>query len=258
MNNEYVIITGCTSGIGLSTTKLFYNKGYSLLLLSKEQQKLDTLALDLKNKDDKILTYAIDLTKENEIINFIIYLKTNNIKVIGLINNAGRGNFSEFLNTENEINNEIIELNIKALVLLCHEIIPLMGKGGTIVNIASTGGFAPGPYTAVYYASKSFVLSFSEALHEELKDKGINVCVLSPGTTNTPFFEKAQVEEEKIKKLKMTNPDFVASSILKVYEKKIPFYVVGLKNRLAVFSLRFLSHKLTRKIMTKIGKNRVN
>ncbi len=257
MNNEYVIITGCTSGIGLSTTKLFYNKGYSLLLLSKDKQKLDTLAFELGSTNDKILTYPLDLTKEEEIKGFISYLKTNQLNVTGLINNAGMGSFSEFLNSDNEVNNNIIDLNIKALVLLCHEVIPLMKKGGTVVNIASTGGFAPGPYTAVYYASKSFVLSFSEALHEELRDKGINVCVLSPGTTDTPFFEKAQAKTGKIKKLKMTTPDFVASSILKVYEKKIPFYIVSFKNRVAVFSLRFLSHKLTRKIMKKIGKNRV-
>lgn len=257
---NYTLITGCTSGIGKSLAYVFARNNHHLILVSRNINKLNELKEELLsnfNVDIKVL--SIDLSETDSALKIYDYTVNNNLNVEIIINNAGSGIYGEFLDNDlNKVHN-MLNLNINTLVDMCHYYGNYFKnkKEGTIINIASTGAFVPGPYMAGYYASKAFVLSLSEALSMELKKYNINVCCVCPGPTKTEFFDKScEGKYDLLKNVKAMNSDEVARIIYKSFLKKKVVTIPGFKNKLGVFGIRFISRRLTRKILYNIQSKR--
>lgn len=191
---NYALITGATSGIGYELAKIFGKNGFGLLLVSSNQKRLETTKNSLKELcHEPIYIFEQDLTRLGAAKELYEKIKEMGITVSVLVNNAGFGTIGAASGIPLAQDENMMILNVVNLVELCKLYIPQMEAhgGGKILNVSSTGAFQPGPYTASYYASKSFVLSYTRAIRREVREKNIQVCALCPGTTNTGFFEKA-------------------------------------------------------------------
>jgi len=250
-----VLITGSTGGIGQELCRVFAGHGYNVVLVSRDEKRLNALARELED-EFKIKTYVIvkNLSNEESANEIFDEIKKQKIEVKILCNNAGAGLFGEFLDGDLEKNKQIIGVNISCLVSLCHLFGNEMKKkgGGKILNIASIGAFFSGPLVSTYFASKAFVLSFSEALALELKPFNISVCAVCPGTTKTAFFEKAGSRLQN----KATDPKKVALFAYKKLMKGKAVAIYGVKNKLAVFFGKFLPRKRQAKMSYNIQKKR--
>ena len=188
------LITGASSGIGEVFARKLAARGRSVLLVARSEDKLITLCNELGRSNNVRAQYiAIDLSQPESAARLFEEVEQRGLSVEMLINNAGFGSMGDFakLDLARELN--MIDLNIKSLVELTHRFLqPMIArKQGTIINVASTAAFQPVPFMATYAATKAFVLSFSEALWEENRTRGIQVMALCPGVTETNFFEAA-------------------------------------------------------------------
>lgn len=197
---EYVLVTGASTGIGFELAKIFASRGYSLILVSSNEKKLCMAKSEIKIKDNvPIITYAIDLSILGNASKLYQEIKQQNISVSILINNAGYGLVGATEKIDIDKDEKMMILNTISLVELTKYFIADMYKQGKgkILNVSSKGAFQPGPYTSTYFASKSFVLSYSRAIRYEAKKKGISISVLCPGATKTNFFIQEGVKEPK-------------------------------------------------------------
>lgn len=256
--NKTVLITGASSGIGLSFAKIFAREGYSLILVSRDKTKLETVKQELEKKyQQKISIIAKDLslpTAAKEIFDEIQKLGT---QVNTLINNAGWGDYGAFTESNLEKQLNMIDLNIRTLTELTHLFLPIIHKQkvGYILNISSILGFVPGPFMSVYAATKAYVLSFSEALNEELRGSNVSVTTLCPGQTATNFFNRTmEGSAESFENIGM-NSDEVAEIGYRAMLQKKSVIVPGAKNKIFTFLPRLLPRQLitriTRSIITK-------
>ncbi|HVE41728.1 MAG TPA: SDR family oxidoreductase [Planctomycetota bacterium] len=202
---ESVLITGASGGIGEEFAKLFASKGYDLVLVSRNAEKLDLLGASLAAAHAiRAEILAVDLSTSAAAATVQTFLESKGIAPDVLVNNAGFGTFGAF--AENELDAELaqIQLNVTTLTHLTKLLLPgMLRRGrGKILNVASTAAFQAGPLMAVYYATKAYVLSFSEALANELKGSGVSVTCLCPGGTRTGFMARA----------KMGNPEILSKS----------------------------------------------
>ena len=205
--------------------------------------------------------FSIDLTKENASYELYEQTKSKNLVVEHLINNAGFGDYGVYLETSDTKNQNMIQLNIIALIQLCKVYArDMLDNGyGKIMNVASIASFIPGPLMATYYASKSFVLSFTEALSREFKGTGLTVTALCPGTTKTNFFDVASANESNLlKNLKPAPAYKVASYGYKKFMRGKVVAIYGLKNRLMIFAIRLVPRSIVRNIAYKIQDKRKN
>jgi uncharacterized protein len=192
------LITGATSGLGYEFVKLFADNGYNLVLIARNEQKLEEMKHTFKSIDVKVISKDLSVPgAAKEIFNEV---EEMGITIEVLVNNAGFGLMGEFHELDIKKQVEMIQLNIIALTELTYYFLPEMKhrNSGRIMNVASTAAFQPGPLMAVYYATKGFVLSFSEALVEELKGNNVTVTTLCPGATKTNFGSVASVEGTKM------------------------------------------------------------
>jgi short-subunit dehydrogenase len=202
---QRALITGASGGIGEEFAKLFAAKGYDLVLAARNAEKLDLLAASLAAAHSVRAEYlAVDLSLPGSASTLLSFLDSKEFAPDVLVNNAGFGTFGPF--AENDLDAELaqIQLNVTTLTQLTKLILPgMLRRGrGRILNVASTAAFQPGPLMAVYYATKAYVLSFSEALANELKGSGVSVTCLCPGGTRTGFMARA----------KMGNPEILSRS----------------------------------------------
>lgn len=191
---KYVLITGGTSGIGYEMTRIFISNHFRVIIVSGNKDKLIKAKNDLEKEfQTDILTIEQDLSKNGSAQKVYEQVKEMNIDVPILVNNAGVGVVGPVEEVSIQKEEYMLNLNILALVELTKLFLIDMykKKDGRILNVASTGAFQPGPYTSTYYASKSFVYSFSRAIQYEAKKMGVKVCVLCPGATKTEFFHRA-------------------------------------------------------------------
>lgn len=244
------LITGSTSGIGKALVDLFADKGISLVLVDKDTDKLEAQKNALAKNDITVHAIVTDLGETGAAKNLYNKVKKLNITVDILVNNAGFGIYGKYIENDFDRETELAQVNMITLMQLTH----LFGKdmanrgGGDIINIASIASFQAGPYMATYYASKAFVRSFSEALHEELKPNGVNVLAICPGPTDTNFEKTAGLEKSYMfKKLKVDSARHVANEIYNAMKKKKAVHVVSGYNRLITFGTRFTSLKRARK-----------
>ncbi|WP_070000830.1 SDR family NAD(P)-dependent oxidoreductase [Cellulosilyticum sp. I15G10I2] len=235
MPKDYtVLITGASSGIGRELAKLFAEKGYNLILVARNMYKLDVLKheLGIKRRDIKIDIIQEELAQIGAGQAVFEKVKRMGIEIDILINNAGAGYVGAFQDKVFEEDLKLIQLNIIALT----ELTKLFGaemvkrKQGKILNVASTGSYHSGPYTAVYYATKAYVLSLSEALQIELKPFGITVSALCPGATQTEFSKKAGKKDAKF----AMGAKEVAQVAFKGLMKRKTIIIPGLGNKLFV------------------------
>jgi len=183
------LITGASAGLGVDFARHLSARGERLLLVARRKDRLDALAAELGNAR----VVAMDLSQAGAVEHLMADLASHDEHVDLLVNNAGFGLTGRFSALDGKRQREMIDLNCGALTELAHAVLPGMieRKRGRILNVASTAAFQPGPGMAVYFATKAFVLSFSEALHEEVKKDGIIVTALCPGPTATEFGEVA-------------------------------------------------------------------
>jgi len=200
MDNQkgIAIVTGASGGIGYELAKLFARDGYSLLLVARSGEKLRTVSAELAS------TYAIDATacrvdlaEAGACDQVLAAAQKSNRPVHVLVNNAGFGSWGPFVETDPQVTLGMLQVNIVALTALTRLFLPSMvaRKCGRILNVSSVAAFQPGPLMAVYYASKAYVLHFSEALADELRQTGVTVTALCPGPTATGFEQRATLGE---------------------------------------------------------------
>lgn len=185
-----VLITGSSSGIGKEFAKIFAKKGDNVILVARSEDKLKEIKNHLNKKyGSNVIYYVKDLTAENSVKELYDVVTSDGYQVDYLINNAGFGSNHAYIDTDYKIHEDMVKLNILSLMELCHCFGKDMceQKSGKILNVASIAAFSAGPYMSVYYASKAFVLSFSEALAEEFSAHGVSVTCLCPGPTETNF-----------------------------------------------------------------------
>lgn len=201
MNNETVLITGASSGIGLALARQFAQHGHPLVLTAPIAGELQNIALDLGRMHGvNVRVIARDLTQQNAAQELAAELAQDKIEIEILVNNAGLGQRGKFWETPLQRDLEMIRLNIEAVVRLTKIFLPRMVQRGhgRILNTASVAGFEPGPLLAVYHATKAFVLSFTEALATELEDTAVSATALCPGPVDTDFFPKADMIDTQV------------------------------------------------------------
>jgi uncharacterized protein len=250
------LVTGTSSGIGLEMAKILASKNYDLVLVARSEERLTQIASEIaaKNKVNVVVIPA-DLSFPIEAERVFKECESRLINISLLINNAGLGDFGMFAESKWDRIQEMIDLNIKALTQLCKLFLPNMQKQnfGRILNVASTAAFQPGPTMAVYYATKSYVLHFSEAINNELKGSGISVTALCPGPTESGFQAAADLAESKlVKGKKLPSAAAVASYGFNALMSGKAVAIHGTKNCLMAQSVRFLPRNLVTAITRKV------
>jgi len=230
-----VLITGGTSGIGKELARLFAQDHYNLIIVARDQNELDSTANELRSFGTEIRTISKDLSKMDEA--FALCQEVNE-QIDVLVNDAGQGVYGLFKDNDIERELGIIHLNICATVILTkHFVQQMVARGdGKILNLGSVAGKLPGPWQAVYHATKAFVLSFTTAIREELKDSGVTFTALMPGVTDTDFFNKAGMNDSKAVQDKeaMANPADVAKDGYEALMAGDDRVISGFKNKIQV------------------------
>ncbi len=253
---DYALITGASGGIGYELVLLMASKGHNMLLVARSEDKLKQIADSLSKRHNiKVIYLAVDLAVEKERMKLVDYIRNNNLQINILVNNAGFGDAGFFADADWQKNERMIQLNITALTHLTREFLPDMiaRNKGRILNVASIAGYLPGPLMSVYYATKSFVVSFSNALHSELRGTGVTVTTLSPGPVETNFFTEAGAADAKVNKLmKPASANSVAHyGYMRMMQGKRKA-IQGLNNKFMVFGLRFMPSFVTNSILKRL------
>jgi short-subunit dehydrogenase len=194
--NGRALITGASAGIGTELARIFAAHGVNLVLVARNQSRLEALAHELESGSGiRATVVAEDLSKPDAAETIFRRVKGTPVSI--LVNNAGFGNYGEFAATDLGVSTGMMQVNMTSLVQLTHLFLQpmLAARGGRILNVASTAAFQPGPTVSIYYASKAFVYSFSYALAVELEGTGVTVTALCPGMTRTEFFKRAHIRE---------------------------------------------------------------
>jgi short-subunit dehydrogenase len=253
------LITGASNGIGLELAKIHAAKGGDLVLVARNKSKLDELKTALESQYNiSVYTIGKDLSAFNAAQEVYEETSKQNIQIAYLISNAGFGDFGMFAETDWNKELQMINLNITTLTHFTKLYLQDMVKrsSGKIMNVASTAAFQSGPMMAVYFASKAYVLHFSEAVNNEVSDKGITVTALCPGATESGFQAAAAMEESNlVKGKKLPTSQQVAEYGYDAMIKGKTVAIHGLMNWILANSVRFtpraLVVKLTRKIQDK-------
>lgn len=198
---QTVLITGASNGIGKACARVFARKGYDLVLVARNEEKLEQVKAEICARyDRRVEVIVMDLTWEDAAIDLYNELELRNIDIDILVNNAGFGDHGAFCESDWNTQKRMVALNITALMQLCYVFGNHMQEkqSGKIMNIASLAGLCPGPYMSVYYATKAFVLSFSEALAEEMQSHGVKVTCICPGPVDTGFMETAHLQKSSM------------------------------------------------------------
>ena len=244
---NYALITGASSGIGLELSHLLAEAGSNLILVARKEKDLYELKTSLTKKYNiSVEVIKKDLGNPSAPKEIYDEVASKGMSVDTLINNAGVGSFGPFseISLEKDIN--LIDVNVRALTELTKLFLPhlLEEKKGRILNVASTAGFMPGPYMAVYYASKAYVISFSEALSSELEGTSVSVSVLCPGPTKTGFQAKAEMKKSDFVSLGVMDAKTVALCGYKGMLKGKTIIIPGYLNKLLILGGKLMPRKL--------------
>jgi uncharacterized protein len=246
MSRKTILITGASSGIGLELAKISAAGGFDLILSARRKTELDKIAVEIEKANGaKVHCIAANLATPDgaaKLAEAVIALGG----VDRLINNAGYGLFGDFTQTSLEDELAMMQLNMVSLTTLTKKLLPgLIERRGKVMNVASTASFQPGPLMAVYYASKSYVLSFSEALAEELSDRGVTVTALCPGPTRSGFQDRAAMQDSAlVKNKKLPTSAAVALYGFQAMEKGQRVAIHGVLNWIMAQSIRFTPRRV--------------
>lgn len=243
---KVALVTGASAGLGVEFARQLSKRGHRLVLAARRKERLDELAKELGNAR----AVEIDLSKAGASAKLMADLNAAGEEVDVLVNNAGFGLIGRFAELDSKRLRQMIDLNVGTLSDLCRAVAPEMikRKSGAILNVASTAAFQPGPNMAVYFATKAFVLSFTEALHEELKPHGVRVSCLCPGPTRTEFGDVAGFGGNGLfDRVAMESPDVVQAGLAGL-DHNHAVIVPGIANKLTAASTRFAPRSIVRKI----------
>ena len=250
MARGVTLITGASAGLGAEFARQCAARGEALALAARRRDRMEALAAEIGGE---VHIFEADLSKEGAAASLVAELAAEGLTVDTLINNAGFGLGGPFADRPLARLSEMIDLNVRTLTELCHLVLPGMrsaGKGA-ILNVASTAAFQPGPNMAVYYATKAYVLSFSEALHHELKASGIKVSALCPGPTHSEFSDVADSHSPTLERMKMPAAPVVAAG-LDGLDRNKAVVIPGFKNKAGAQMSRFLPRATMRRIIGRI------
>lgn len=247
MSRPVTLITGASAGLGAEFARQCSARGEALALVARRRDRLEALKAELGGD---VHVFAADLSPPGAAQSLIAGLEAEGLIVDTLVNNAGFGIAGKFADRPLDRQSEMIDLNVRALVELCHLVLPGMRerRRGAICNVASTAAFQAGPNMAVYYATKAFVLSFTEALHHELKGSGIRVSALCPGPTATEFGEVAGSKSPALERIKGSADDVVRAG-LRGLDRNKAIVIPGWPNKTTAQIGRFLPRAAMRRIV---------
>ena len=255
---RYALVTGASSGIGLALAEALARRGRNLILLARQRDALESIAVELTQRFSVDVLFRIcDLSEPLQLSGLLHELEQNGLVIDLLVNNAGLGSSGDFVAQHWSQEQDLLEVNVLAVARLCHAIGTRMaGRGnGQILNVASVAAFQPGPGMSSYDASKAYVLHFSEGLREELKPHGVKVSVLCPGPTRSAFFRKARLDTRRLEggKLMLTAEE-VAQIAVRGLERNRAIIIPGWRNRLLTLAPRLLPRLLTRRIAARLNR----
>ncbi len=250
----YTIVTGGTEGIGFELAKLFAANKHNLIIAARNETKLEAIKGEFqKEYEISVETIQVDLSVDKAWEKIIRTVEEKKLIVDNLINNAGVGSFGYFHESEDGFEEKLININVIALTNLTKYFLKKMieRRNGGILNIASTAAFIGGPKMAMYYSSKAYVLSLTEALHDEVKEFGIRVSCLCPGPVKTSFQEKAGIKKSENAKKYLMRASKVAEDAYVEFSKGKAIIIPGYKNKLLVLGNKLIPRSLSRKIILK-------
>lgn len=254
------LITGASAGIGLELAKRFAAGGYALALTARRGDELNRIADELKAKHGvPVHVFPLDLSEVGGPAKLHEQVTAAGLTIDVLVNNAGFGTLGPFLDTPLEQELAMVRLNVSALVELTGRFVPAMRSRGSgrVLNVASVAAFQPGPYMAIYYATKAFVLSFSEALWDELRKSGVTVTCLCPGPVRTEFADRAGMTETNL----FTGPNVmgveaVCDAAYRATLKGKRLVVPGFLNRVLIFLVRLAPRRMVLRIVRRFQMKR--
>ena len=250
------VITGASTGIGRELANLAARDGYDLILIARSEPVLQAVAADLRQKWKRNVTViAKDLARPEAAREIFDAVSDARLEVEVLVNNAGFGLLGKFWELDAREQIDMVQLNVTALTHLTRLFLPqlIARRRGMIMNVASTAAFQPGPLMSVYYATKAYVVSFSEAVHNEARDFGVTVTCLCPGATKTEFDKRAGNSNSKLfKSGDVMSARQVAEIGWNAMKRGKPLAIAGAKNALMVFMTRFAPIQFTASMARKV------
>ena len=256
MAKETVLITGASSGIGMGLAKLFAADGSDLVLVARREDRLNELAEELKSEHGiEVHVLPKDLSKKTSPKEIFNHLKKEKIEMDVLVNNAGFGSRGTVSELDTDLHVDMVQVNAAALTHLTSLFLPGIierGQGG-ILNVGSLAGFQPGPNLAVYFATKAYVLSFTEALAEEISNPNIKVSCFAPGPVKTEFGEKSDLEDSLLFKMSLMDLEPAVKAGYEGFRKGKTIVIPGLKQQIVPFLNRFTPRLIVRKIAKKLN-----
>jgi short-subunit dehydrogenase len=254
------LITGASSGIGLELARIFAESGHDVVLVARSEDKLRTLAAELQS-GGRIRAHVIpaDLSAPGAARTIVERVNILGLEIDVLVNNAGYGLYGSFLETSLDAELAMIQVNIAALTELTKRLLPpMVARGrGRILNVSSTAAFFPGPLMAVYYATKAYILSFSEALANEVAGSGVTVSVLAPGPTASGFQAAAAMQESKLAAARqMASSRDVARVAYDGLMAGKPLVVPGIGNKLSIQLPRVIPRRILAPLVRRVQERR--
>jgi short-subunit dehydrogenase len=259
MARDCYLITGASSGLGARFAIRLAEAGQDLILVARRVARLEQLAARLRARHGvAVWVVPADLAEPDAVSRLTAHLADEGLLVTHLVNNAGYGLCGGFVDLDIAAQASMIDVNCRAVVQLSHAMLPAMieaGRGG-ILHVASTAGFQPGPWMAVYYATKAFVLHFSEGLHEELRGSGVHVAALCPGPVRTEFLARAGLRDSRFTRRVAMGPNAVVAAGLKALAGNRAVKVPGIGNATLAILTRFVPRGLVRRLSGRLQKAR--
>ena len=253
MSRPTALVTGASSGIGLEFARQLSANGHDVVVVARDEGRLKELAGELSG-DVEVL--AADLTDEADLAAVEARLSDPARPVDVLVNNAGFATMGPFAHLPVDAEEREIRLNVMALVRLTRAVLPgmLERKKGGIVNVSSIGAFQPGPFNATYSATKAFVSSFTEAVHEEVRGSGVHVTALCPGLTRTGFQAASGAHASTMPKFMWQTSEQVVNTALRDLGRNRAVSVPGVQNKGAAFLVRIVPRELVRRLSAGVGR----
>lgn len=252
------IVTGASAGLGVDFARLLAADKHDLLLVARRMERMEQLAAEL-HKDHGIKAHclSVDLNESAAAETVSEYLKKHHLHADVLINNAGFGAMGQFVDIDLQEQLRMMQVNMTALVHLTGLILPgMISRGkGRVMNVASTAAFQPGPRMAMYYATKAFVLSFSEAVHHEIRKTGVTVTCLCPGPTPTEFQQAAKMEKTRMFNSRMMIDSATVARVgYQAMKKGKRLVIPGNLTKVLAFSTRLAPRSLVLKVAERMQK----
>ena len=253
---KYAVITGASMGLGREMAFELAARGVNLLLVSLENESLEEVCSQVKKKGIKADYFETDLTTKNNILELTGRIKENyNVNI--LVNNAGIGGSSKFENTEISYIEKIINLNIRATVLIIHQLLPELKRNAPsyILNVSSMAAFSPIGYKTIYPASKVFINHFTKGLNEELKGTGVSASVVNPGPMRTNEYVTGRINKHgMLGKIGVESPGKVAHIAIGKMFKHRGSFMASWSNRFSLLIIKLLPSSLTLPVLTRAMK----